>query len=98
MAEQITLPPVAEASPRQVDSINLLPPAELSKSVWQSLAENIRSLLHPEKLPPLQLTSQPVADDGLTLPDESLWKSLTKNVREAKTEEISEAKASVMQR
>lgn len=82
MAEQITLPPVAEASPQQFDSINLLPPAELSKSVWQSLAENIRSLLHPEKLPPLQLTSKPVADDGLTLPDESLWKSLTKNLRE----------------
>jgi len=82
MAEQTTLPELHEANNLRVDEINLLPPAELSKSVWQSLAENVRSLLHPEKLPPLQLTSKPVADDGLMLRDESLWKSLTRNVRE----------------
>jgi len=55
-------------------------------SVWQSLADNLRSFLHPEKLPPLQLTSKPIADDGLILPlsskDDSLWQSLTRNLRD----------------
>ena len=54
----------------QTAELNFLPPAELSKSVWQSLADNIRSRMHPEKLPPLQLTSKPIEDDGLMLPDD----------------------------
>src|SRR3954469_16281501 len=29
-------------------------------SLWDSLKENINSIIHPEKLPPLRLTSRPV--------------------------------------
>ena len=76
MAEQTTLPPVQEPSRTPTAALNFLPPAELSKSVWQSLADNIRSLMHPENLPPLQLTSKPISND-LMLPDDSLWQSLT---------------------
>src|SRR5919202_1603980 len=36
----------------------LVPQAE--GSVWQSLKNNLRDALFPEKLPPLRLTSQPV--------------------------------------
>ncbi len=82
MAEQTTLPPVREAGPVRVEGINFLPPAELSKSVWQSLADNIRSAMNPEKLPPLQLTSKPIESEGLMLPDTSLWQSLSKNFRD----------------
>ena len=82
MAEQTTLPPAHEASAPGTGDINFLPPAELSKSVWQSLADNIRSVMHPEKLPPLQLTSKPIASDGLMLPDDSLWQSLSRNFRD----------------
>ncbi len=83
MAEQATPPPTQEGNNRGTDGLNLLPPAGLSLSVWQSLAENLRSLLHPEKLPPLQLTSKPIENDGLMLPDESLWQSLSRSLREA---------------
>jgi len=82
MADQTTLPPQHGGNVTPADGLNFLPPAELSKTVWQSLAENVRSLLHPEKLPPLQLTSKPVADDGLMLPDESLWQSLNRGIRD----------------
>ena len=82
MAEQTTLPPAHQASAPGTGDINLLPPAELSKSVWQSLADNLRSVMHPEKLPPLQLTSKPIASDGLMLPDDSLWQSLSRNFRD----------------
>ena len=33
---------------------------EANRSVWQSLAENLRDTLFPKKLPPLQLTSKPI--------------------------------------
>ena len=82
MAEQTTLPPVREASTPRYEGLNFLPPAELDKSVWQSLADNVRSILHPEKLPPLQLTSKPIEGDGLMLPDDSLWQSLKRNFRD----------------
>src|SRR3974390_672772 len=80
MADQTTLPPQHGGNVPPADGLNFLPPAELSKSVWQSLADNIQSLLHPEKLPPLQLTSKPVADDSLMLPDQSLWQSLKRGI------------------
>ena len=82
MPDQTTLPPHHGGNVTPADGLNFLPPPELSKSVWQSLADNVRSLLHPEKLPPLQLTSKPVADDGLMLPDESLWQSLNRGIRD----------------
>jgi periplasmic protein TonB len=82
MAEQTTLPPVRETSPVKYQELNFLPPAELDKTVWQSLADNIRSLMHPEKLPPLQLTSKPIASEGQMLADDSLWHSLRLNFRD----------------
>jgi periplasmic protein TonB len=82
MAEPTTLPPMPEANSARVGELNFLPPAELSKSVWQSLADNLRALIHPEKLPPLQLTSKPIEGDGLMLPDDSLWQSLSRNFRD----------------
>jgi protein TonB len=86
MAEQTTLSPApTETVPSRVE-LNLLPPDELSESIWHSLADNIRGLLHPEKLPPLQLTSKPIEDDSLILPrtavDGSLWSSLRQNLRD----------------
>ena len=85
MAQQTTLPPVpTENVPSRVE-LNLLPPAELNESIWRSLVDNIRGLLHPEKLPPLQLTSKPLEDNSLlprTELDGSLWSSLRQNVRD----------------
>ena len=40
------------------DDLRLLP--EWETSTWQSLKENVRDFLFPEKLPPLKLTSRPV--------------------------------------
>ncbi|MGA9526931.1 MAG: hypothetical protein WBS24_02315 [Terriglobales bacterium] len=49
--------------------IDLLPPPELSRSLWKSLLGNLRDTFAPEKLPPLQLTSRPV-NVGLPLGDQ----------------------------
>ncbi len=83
MAEHSTPLAMRDENVRRTDDLNLLPPAGLDQTVWQSLAENIRSFLHPEKLPPLQLTSKPIEGDGLMMPDESLWQSLSRSLREA---------------
>lgn len=40
--------------------LNLLPPPELNVSLLRSLFANLRDLLLPKRLPPLQLTSRPV--------------------------------------
>jgi periplasmic protein TonB len=40
--------------------LNLLRGSESSESVWKSLAQQIHDRLHPEKLPPLKLTSRPI--------------------------------------
>ncbi len=48
--------------------IDLLPPASLTQFWWQSLAGNLRDVVAPEKLPPLQLTSRPI-DVGVPLGD-----------------------------
>lgn len=40
--------------------LDLLPPPELSRPLWRSLAGNLRDTFAPEKLPALQLTSRPV--------------------------------------
>jgi hypothetical protein len=48
--------------------LDLLPPPELTRPLWRSLAGNLRDTFAPEKLPPLQLTSRPV-DVGLLLGD-----------------------------
>lgn len=41
--------------------LDLLPPPSLTQPLWRSLIGNLRDTLAPEKLPPLQLTSRPVA-------------------------------------
>ena len=85
MAQQTTLPPVTTENVTSPVELNLLPPAGLDESIWRSLAENVRGWLHPEKLPPLQLTSKPIEDNGIlprTDVDGSLWSSLRQNVRD----------------
>lgn len=59
MANQVLIPPRTESRAGQNDAIKRLM-SELNKSPWQSLKENVRDVLFPEKLPPLQLTSKPV--------------------------------------
>jgi len=85
MAQPTTLPPIPTKNAPSGVELNLLPPAELNESIWRSLADNIRGLLYPEKLPPLQLTSKPVEDNGIlprTDVDGSLWSSLRQNLRD----------------
>ncbi|HVP55118.1 MAG TPA: energy transducer TonB [Candidatus Eisenbacteria bacterium] len=82
MADQTTLPSAHVRDDKAGMELNFLPPAELDESMWRSLADNLRGLFHPEKLPPLQLTSKPVAADSLMLPDTGLWASLRQNVRD----------------
>jgi len=48
--------------------IDLLPPDSLSRPLWKSLIINVRDVVSPPKLPPLQLTSRP-ANIGLLLGD-----------------------------
>lgn len=43
------------------EELNLLPRTSANESLWSSLKENVRAVFFPEKLPPLQLTSRPVA-------------------------------------
>src|SRR6516225_2533108 len=85
MAQPTTLPPIPTKNAPSGVELNLLPPAELNESIWRSLADNIRGLLYPEKLPPLQLTSKPIEDNGIlprTDVDGSLWSSLRKNLHD----------------
>lgn len=49
-------------------SIDLLPPASLTRPLWKSLLANLKDTIAPQKLPPLQLTSRPV-DVGMLLGD-----------------------------
>src|SRR5215471_21705639 len=44
---------------RDVPAFGLLP--ETQQPLWKSLFRNVKDALFPEKLPPLQLTSRPVA-------------------------------------
>lgn len=58
----LTPPPTTERNiPRtQEPELNLLRGSQSDESVWKSLAQQIHERLHPEKLPPLQLTSKPI--------------------------------------
>lgn len=49
----------AEQPTRRLDHTDLLP-VGTEGSIWQSLVGNVRDVFHPAKLPPLELTSQPV--------------------------------------
>src|SRR5215471_5379374 len=84
MAQQTTLPSVPTENPPSCVELNLLPPDGLDQSIWRSLADNIRGWLHPEKLPPLELTSKPVEDNDLlprTDAERSLFSSLRDNIK-----------------
>src|SRR5580700_6361703 len=41
--------------------VNFLLPTEVEEPFFRSLARNIKEFIHPPKLPPLVVTSQPVA-------------------------------------
>src|SRR5512146_3480335 len=43
-----------------VPELHLLPKERFDLGLWESLKQNYRDTFHPEKLPPLQLTSRPV--------------------------------------
>ncbi|MDT8068361.1 MAG: energy transducer TonB [Terriglobia bacterium] len=50
-----------EMFPRpEVPELNLLPKERFDLGLWESLKQNYHDTFHPEKLPPLQLTSRPV--------------------------------------
>jgi TonB family protein len=46
---------------QQDDELHLLPRTSADESLWTSLRDNVRAVFFPEKLPPLRLTSRPVA-------------------------------------
>jgi len=46
---------------RQDEDLHLLPRTTANEPLWNSLKENVRAVFFPEKLPPLKLTSRPVA-------------------------------------
>jgi protein TonB len=56
MANQVLIPPSETKEPE----LHLLPKENLNPGLWNSLRANFRDTFHPEKLPPLQLTSRPV--------------------------------------
>ena len=61
MAHQVLTPPSEYQVPRPAPELNLLPKSEqFDKSLFQSIRDQIHERLHPQKLPPLQLTSKPV--------------------------------------
>jgi TonB family protein len=55
MANQVLIP-----RPQKDDLNLLLTEKEFTQSLWSSIVDNVRAVLFPEKLPPLQLTSRPV--------------------------------------
>jgi protein TonB len=62
MSNQVLTPPEEETlqPARRLDHTELLP-IGAEGSVWQSLVSNVRDVFYPVKLPPLELTSTPVA-------------------------------------
>ncbi len=61
MAHQLLTPSETQVRGAQVPELNLLlPKDEFDLSLWQSLRKQIHEWRHPQKLPPLQLTSKPV--------------------------------------
>jgi len=62
MAHQVLTPPSEYQVPRPVAAPNFLVKSDqFDKSLFQSIRDQIHERLHPQKLPPLQLTSKPVA-------------------------------------
>lgn len=48
-------------SPENPDDIHLLLNSQIEEPFFRSLARNVREFIHPPKLPPLEVTSKPVA-------------------------------------
>lgn len=59
MANRAVVPPDLEPQDKPIEPAFLLPVEY--EPAWKSLAKSLRDLIHPEKLPPLELTSKPVA-------------------------------------
>jgi TonB family protein len=59
------------------------PMMEANGSIWSSLISNLRDAFSSSKQPPLQLSSQPDADNGLMLAEPPVWKTLWANVQDA---------------
>jgi len=63
MANQVLTSPPGQRSDivNKEPQLNLLLPSQvLDESLWHSIRRQIHERRHPEKLPPLQLTSKPV--------------------------------------
>jgi len=61
MAHQLLTPSERQVRGADVPELNLLlPKDQFDLSLWQSLRQQIHEWRHPQKLPPLQLTSKPV--------------------------------------
>lgn len=63
MSQQLLIPTEISESPeatRRLDHTELLP-LGTEGSTWQSLVSNLRDVFRPAKLPPLELTSTPIA-------------------------------------
>jgi periplasmic protein TonB len=61
MANQVLPPPEIAPEPKLVRPEPHLLSEVVDQPVWQSIFENVRGLFHKEELPPLVLTSTPVA-------------------------------------
>jgi len=81
MAHQVLTSPSEDQVRDSVPELNLLLPEDHDIPFWKSLALQLQEKLHPQKLPPLRLTSRPVAPppDVISVP---LWKSLARQVGE----------------
>jgi periplasmic protein TonB len=58
------------------------PMQEADGSIWSSLISNLRDAFSSSKQPPLELSSQPVANDFM-LAEQPVWKTLWANVQDA---------------
>src|SRR4051794_508670 len=63
MANQVLVPPPSglDLNRQQSAGLNLLIADSTEESLFHSLKNNLRDFFFPEKLPPLKLTSKPIA-------------------------------------
>jgi TonB family protein len=76
-AKPQTNPAQNSQSPQDTATVLL----ENDRSIWSSLISNLRDAFSSQKLPPLELTSQPVAVQD-AVPQEPLWKDLWQNLQD----------------
>ncbi len=77
MSNQVLTPPEEELAPRPTRSLDHteLLPVGAEGSIWESLAGNVRDVFRPKKLPPLELTSTPIAVRDPFAEKRSPWSS-----------------------